>query len=1268
LVLVVTAAGVCFQYRYRIWRNSISQLEDLQLGKRVILTGTVTAVDLDGRRFWLQDATGALPIHLTSADPIEPGDTVVVEATKATHYDASIGRSSIRLSNVFFQVLQKHAQLPPPLSVTLGTFPQQDKEGTRVRFEGIIHEVSYDRAGRLHMQIGDPGHDDEVVIPNGSVQAEQLRNTRVEITGVAEPVRNARGAIVRYRIWANASRDVQIKDAAPAQPPIYSIRQIYNNPQARDGHALRLRAVVTRQPSPTSLLVQDEWGEMECDLSYEQGVPLGTSVEVSGFPLVDGLRILLTDAKVIEQSRVLVERVPARPAGGEIRKIAEIRHLDVQQASNALPVRIHGMVTYSDPQWDHLYIQDSTGGIYVKTAGHHPELHPGERVTLVGLTNAGDYAPVIVAPRFGTSGGAFRAVPMGLTAMKAASGAGDAQYVSLKGIVHPIRIGEETQHPLMTFELYTNVGQIHVYTSPFFTQLDKLRVLEDAEVQIRGVFGTVFNSRRQLIGYQLLVPLPSDIKVIEPALRDPFDAPVKQIGELLRYSTQAGYGHRVKVKGCVTLVRKDFFYVQDDTGGVEVRGNTGTLRTGDVVEALGFPSLVGRYSPILTDASFRQLPEKVVAFPKPTDAESMLRGSFDSQLVSVQGKLLALLNTPQEKSLLLESGGHTFTAVLDSASIEGQQWRTKEGSLLQLTGICSDQVDPNKLYLLLEQQPAGFKVLLRSPSDVTVVRAAPFWTSRNIVLVLLVSLAGCFTALVWISVLRNRVWAQKLELQKAAETSNAMRDLSEAMWEVSTRQSFDAEVLVRGSEEVAQLVVGFNGMLSELRKAEESKQQFEQKLKEQAVTDELTRLPNRRLLSDRLGQSVAMAKRDGSKVAVLYLDLDGFKLVNDSLGHATGDALLIEVAERLRSQVREADTLARIGGDEFAIVLNRVRTQDDAQKVARALLDTLACSYTIDGHYIRITGSIGISIFVNDGSSEDDLLQQADSAMYKAKKSGKNRVEFFTNDLSALVREQMTLQNELRRALENDAIEVHYQPEFCLATRRLVRFEALARWTHPNLGSIPPMKFIPIAEESGLINDLGRCVMRKACEDAVNWQQISSTAIQVAVNVSNLQFARESFVDEVVEILQATGLNPTLLQIELTESAMLDRIDQAARSITQLREMGVGVAIDDFGTGYSCLSYLPRLSLDALKIDRSFINDLTTRSDIRGMVRSLIAMAQELGIRVIAEGIETEEQLEMIEDMGGDEVQGYLLGRPTSEPAQVIRLHLEQHRQVANTR
>ncbi|HTP69160.1 MAG TPA: EAL domain-containing protein [Dongiaceae bacterium] len=494
--------------------------------------------------------------------------------------------------------------------------------------------------------------------------------------------------------------------------------------------------------------------------------------------------------------------------------------------------------------------------------------------------------------------------------------------------------------------------------------------------------------------------------------------------------------------------------------------------------------------------------------------------------------------------------------------------------------------------------------------------------------------------------------------------SQPVFELAKAMDDVSLQRSFAVRVSPSGTDEIIQLGKGFNTMLAELERHERAQKEAEAKLQFQALNDVLTGLPNRRLLSDRLLQLLATARRESRIVALLYIDLDGFKLVNDSLGHSVGDLLLVQVAARLQSRVRLSDTLARLGGDEFTVVLSGLHKKEEAALVAQDLLDALSAPFLIEGHQLTIGASIGISLFPENATDAAALTQQADSAMYASKRDGRNRATYFTPELGMLVRERLNLENQLRGAIGRGEIQVHYQPEFDVLTKRLVRFEALARWIHPTLGIISPDKFIPIAEESGLIVMLGAYIMEVACTEAVRWQAMSPLPVQVAVNVSTLQFKRNDFIEEVLDILKRTGLRPDLLQLELTETIMMTGVHRASDSMARLRAIGVSFAIDDFGTGYSCLSYLPSLPFDALKIDRAFVRDLEQKPENRAMVNSLVALAHNIGIRVIVEGVETQGQLELIKKCGGNEIQGYLTGRPTANPEAQLTEFLESTRKA----
>jgi diguanylate cyclase (GGDEF)-like protein len=378
----------------------------------------------------------------------------------------------------------------------------------------------------------------------------------------------------------------------------------------------------------------------------------------------------------------------------------------------------------------------------------------------------------------------------------------------------------------------------------------------------------------------------------------------------------------------------------------------------------------------------------------------------------------------------------------------------------------------------------------------------------------------------------------------------------------------------------------------------------------------------------------------------LFLDLDRFKNINDSLGHSVGDLLLQQVAERLKTWAREQDTVARLGGDEFLIVLTGLKDVTDAAVAAERLMDAIIGEYTIQGQTLNITCSLGISIFPEHGTDAETLIKNADTAMYSAKEGGRNGFRFFTEDVNAQAAERLTLENSLQLALHRKELFLMYQPQIDMATGNIVGLEALLRWQHPKLGLVPPDKFIRIAENCGLIVPIGEWVLRTACSQSRKWQEDGLPPVRVAVNVSAVQFRRQSFCEQVRTVLRETGLAPQYLELELTESLLLADADVTLSVIQELKAMGLTLAIDDFGTGYSSFSYLKQFRVSRLKIDRSFIRDVVANPDDAAITAAIISMAKSLKLKVIAEGVENEGQLTFLRDHQCDEIQGYYFSKP----------------------
>jgi diguanylate cyclase (GGDEF)-like protein len=398
----------------------------------------------------------------------------------------------------------------------------------------------------------------------------------------------------------------------------------------------------------------------------------------------------------------------------------------------------------------------------------------------------------------------------------------------------------------------------------------------------------------------------------------------------------------------------------------------------------------------------------------------------------------------------------------------------------------------------------------------------------------------------------------------------------------------------------------------------------------------------------RLTTALASARRRGEKIALLFIDLDRFKNINDSLGHSTGDLLLQEVAVRLKTWAREQDTVSRLGGDEFVVLLNSIKDVADAAIVAERILKAISAECVIQGHFLSISCSLGISIFPDHGSDVETLLKHVDASMYCAKESGRNNFKFFMPNMNEQIVERLTMENNLRQALERNELRLAYQPQMEIASGKLIGFEALIRWQHPEMGLVSPDKFIRVAENSGLIVPIGEWVMKTACTQLREWQDegLFSDPVPVAVNVSAVQFRQEGFRDLVGEVIQSTGLDPQYLELELTESVLLTNADVMLSSLRELKAMGIKLSIDDFGTGYSSLNYLRQFPVSKLKIDRSFVQHVAVNPDDAAITGTIINMAKSLNLRVIAEGVESEEQMSFLREHHCDEIQGYYFSKP----------------------
>ncbi|MFT4631268.1 MAG: diguanylate cyclase (GGDEF)-like protein/PAS domain S-box-containing protein [Candidatus Pseudothioglobus sp.] len=487
--------------------------------------------------------------------------------------------------------------------------------------------------------------------------------------------------------------------------------------------------------------------------------------------------------------------------------------------------------------------------------------------------------------------------------------------------------------------------------------------------------------------------------------------------------------------------------------------------------------------------------------------------------------------------------------------------------------------------------------------------------------------------------------SHNVELKLRSQDDAEIRFFDTSSMSVSLKQADSGPDIFHGTYGVARDV-------TEKKRAQEL-------ISYQAYHDLLTRLPNRTLMEDRLNMAITQAARNKQNIAVMFLDLDRFKWVNDTLGHTMGDRLLQAVSQRLEHSLRKGDTLARFGGDEFALILPLVQRREDAAVIAEKILNGFKLPFMIDDHELFVSASIGIAIYPEAGETMDALVRSADMAMYTVKDRGKNGFEFFNETMNETSTARMTIERELRRALVNDELKVCYQPQVNAISEQIVGFEALIRWEHPEKGLIYPNDFIPIAEETGLILDVGNFVLETVCYDISNWREAGIENIRVSVNFSALQVEQCDFIERIVESLHRYDLPGCCLEVEITENVIMNDMSQVVQKLRQLTSLGIKIAIDDFGTGYSSLSYLQQFPINTLKIDKSFVSSINVNAGGTSIVNAIVAMAQGLNLNLIAEGVETDPQLEYLRSLGCAEIQGWLFGKAESaEQTQRLLEHI----------
>ena len=997
-----------------------------------------------------------------------------------------------------------------------------------------------------------------------------------------------------------------------------------------------------------------------------------------------------------------------------LRTVSDVYALSKVEAAKAYPIELEGVVTYSDPEWGVLFLENQTVPTFIDIHGISTKYPSGTRIRVNAVTGINADGPTVAHPKIIALGSGSVPKPQKRSLAELESGKDESNLVVTEGRLHPC----ERDYGRVCFRIYDGKNAAWLVVPQ--PESPAAQSLIGAIVRVRAVLGRHVDDAQKRLGAQLYVNSLDDIQIEEPPAPVSFSSLPMSIHGLSASEADQRFVRQIHVRGIVTWQSPGLFSIQDNSGMLFVgTGKAATVQIGSTVDAIGFPSH-GTFGLELSDSAVRLAAVQSNAgaiVPLELTAEEVVKRSLDRRRVHLKARLISQEADATEFVYQLQEGGQLFNAVLLRSDATRETVGLQRDSVLELTGVALIRSGT-------PEWPESRLILIDSPADM-VVEGGFGWLTLKRGLAILGAMGLCVVApLVWVTLLRRTVrkqtatirarfenelqletkyrrlfernlaavytwrpdgtivdcnmafvrllgfqsrgdligrshWDFQPDATQREQLSAALQERALSNWDVCLRR--DGGVPVDLLTNITPVSTA-EGMVYEttaidvtqLRQNQAELQRAKDAAEYESLNDPLTGLPNRKLLHERLASSLTNARRDGGIVALLYLDLDGFKVVNDSLGHSIGDVLLVLVAGRLRSGVGKTGFLARLAGDEFVVILSGLNAPEEAALVAESLRETLFNPFSVEGHELTINVSIGISIFPENANDAAELVKQADSAMYAAKREGKNRVLYFTPEIGFMLHERLGMENQLRGAVARGEISVYYQPEFRLNGNRLIRFEALARWAHPNLGQIPPGKFIPIAEESGLISHLGANIMHQACAEAVRWQKIMPYPIQVAVNVSSIQFHRKDFVEEVSSILMQTGLPNELLQIEIAESVVLAGPQNAVEIMNRFHALGVSLVIDNFGIGYSSLSYLPFLPFDALKIDRSFVSNLNSKTDIESMIRTLIMLAHSVGMHVIAEGVETSEQLELIRAFGAEDVQGFLLGRPTPNPIDVF--------------
>ena len=973
---------------------------------------------------------------------------------------------------------------------------------------------------------------------------------------------------------------------------------------------------------------------------------------------------------------------------------------EVHTLSPSLATHAHahltGVVSYYDPAEHNLFVQDATGGVYIETTRPYT-ITAGDLVSIDGDTLPSYRTEIAHDPVITVLGkGSLPKAPL-VTYADLATGDQDSQRVTVRGVVRAVNLEQHEAAPILHLDLLMPGGEIEVYqpaiavhdgTNTFFSKTGEPLLL-DSEVEITGVAGGAFDTKAQLTGIIVYAQRTSAIRVLKPSSVSPLSLPLTDIDQLFRSRSVEDHSERVRLRGILT------FYRGGDSAVLEQEGKSVFIQTretkliplGTVVDAIGFAS-DQEYAPSLRQAELFSTGQSGIIVPRETTFDEAMSGLYSDDLIAVSGLLVSQLHTASLDTIAINVDGHLVTGRLARA---GFLPLSRIGTEVRLVGVC--RIVPGGPY----RAPILFHIEMRSPSDLQVLSTPSWFTVRH-----LLGLIGVLSLLAlavggWAMMLRHRVRQQTERIERSmliakrrsalierissslplsellpliGQCANELLSNSTCTWHqvlpsdttmtptsnaVNPGSETFHQIDLLGVENIALGTLTFAGpaalsrveqeqraevvtMITEVAQLAIEHCQLYEGLIHHSTHDPLTDLPNRRHCEERLRLALSQAESKIECVAVIYIDINRFKDINDRFGHRVGDAYLRAIGSRLQEKLRPSDTLARIGGDEFLIIAPGFSGNENARLLLERLRECFQQSFNLEGRCFEGSASFGLACYPEDGTGSEELKRFADQAMYLAKRS--SAAEGMTSHTLNII-----TPDELESALARHQFRLAYQPQFSVEGG-LTGLEALLRLEDPILGTLSPDAFIDTAERSDLIAPLGLWVLRSALEDAVRWNLHCGPRVLLGINVAVQQLLKPDFADTVASLLRQTGFPADRLELELTERTIAAYSDEVANQLVQLRSLGVRISLDDFGTGHSSLSALHRLPIDTIKIDRAFVRALDTDTSVLPVIRAITYMAQCLDKRIVAEGVETVASVETLLRLGTMDFQGYLLSKP----------------------